>query len=233
MKKEFLLFCTIACLGSFAAARKAPFNVNQDIATDDEIARAFGIDVAHARKTSRRTTQKRGYEKGRRAEEAPSSKKGEKTKHVKTGDKHGNKGAKHGNKGKDEGDEEPSFDDDSQFYQAESLEYIRDGIDPDFFEWINKDEVQPGGTTCGFMYPRLGSQPLEEYPTIEVYVCMRFANIQPAAKGNIVTHCGGPGSLSGCAVFGFEGELQEDNLDNYNIISFDQVSRLVLQCLYH
>jgi pimeloyl-ACP methyl ester carboxylesterase len=43
-------------------------------------------------------------------------------------------------------------------------------------------------------------------------VCVKFASIQPAPKGNLAVHCGGPGSLS----------LGADSVDQYNVISFDQ-----------
>ena len=79
---------------------------------------------------------------------------------------------------------------DSQFYQAESLDFFRKGIDPELFEWINPDEIEAGATTCGFLKPDLGSQD-KIYPIIRVYVCMRFATKQPAQKGNLFLHCGG------------------------------------------
>lgn len=37
----------------------------------------------------------------------------------------------------------------------------------------------------GFLYPELGTDPNIIFPTIEVYVCARFADEQPAKKGNI------------------------------------------------
>ena len=54
-------------------------------------------------------------------------------------------------------------------------------------------------------------------------VCVKFASIQPAPKGNLAVHCGGPGSLSICAyIMGGEEYLGADNVDQYNVISFDQ-----------
>uniref|UniRef100_A0A7S2A9B8 AB hydrolase-1 domain-containing protein n=1 Tax=Trieres chinensis TaxID=1514140 RepID=A0A7S2A9B8_TRICV len=111
-------------------------------------------------------------------------------------------------------DEEYTF-----HYPAASLEFLKNDIDESLFSWINKDEVKPGGQTCGFLTPRLGSLLDEPYPTIEVYFCMRFAENQPASKGYLATHCGGPGSLSDCPIY---YEIGEENLKNYNIITFDQ-----------
>lgn len=51
--------------------------------------------------------------------------------------------------------------------------------------------------------------------------CVRFADNQPAPKGNVAGHCGGPGSLTTCVYFAAM-YMGEDNPENYNIISFDQ-----------
>lgn len=116
----------------------------------------------------------------------------------------------------------------SNFYVAESLDFFKN-MDPLWFEWINPDEIQPGGTTCGFLYPDLGLLDYVTYPIISVYVCMRFANIQPAAKGNMFVHCGGPGSLSDCIDVMLNGGFFSDLvLDEYNLISIDQVWSVVL-----
>jgi len=111
----------------------------------------------------------------------------------------------------------------SVFEAAAPLEYMKDEIDPDYFEWINKDEVVPGGTTCGFMYPDLGSTPGINYPRVKVYVCMRFAENQPAPKGNIFLHCGGPSSTSGCALDAVGPGMGSENIKDYNLIGIDQV----------
>ena len=76
-------------------------------------------------------------------------------------------------------------DDESQFYEARSLDYFKDGIDPKIFDWVNKEVIAPGEYSCGFLKPELGSLLEVEYPTIEVYVCMYFAKEQPASKGNL------------------------------------------------
>jgi hypothetical protein len=76
----------------------------------------------------------------------------------------------------------------SLFTPAQPLSYFRNDINPDIFEWVNKNEVQAGETTCGFLYPPLGGVSSETYPKIKVYFCMKFAKIQPAPKGNIFLH---------------------------------------------
>ena len=83
-------------------------------------------------------------------------------------------------------------------------------------------------------------------------VCVRFAKNQPAPRGNLAVHCGGPGSLSSC-VHDWDFDLGSDNIgmctiilerslysssythlvhrftiENYNIIGFDQVRT----CMY-
>jgi len=90
---------------------------------------------------------------------------------------------------------------------------------------VNPDNIKPGVTTCGFLHTTLGAEPGVNYPIIKVYICMKFATNQPAPKGNIVVHCGGPGSTSGCGIdlMGTEDSIGKDNAANYNIISIDQV----------
>lgn len=112
---------------------------------------------------------------------------------------------------------------DSGSSPAQSLSYFKNGMDPNMFQWVNKEEVKPGGVTCGFMYPPLGSQPNEVYPAVEVYVCMKFATTQPASKGNLFVHCGGPGSMSGCVVqlAGLFTPAPHYNRD-FNVIAIDQ-----------
>jgi hypothetical protein len=66
---------------------------------------------------------------------------------------------------------------------------------------------------------------------------MKFATNQPAPSGNIVVHCGGPGSTSKCIGFlGNETEFGKENAANYNIISIDQVRKkgmLLHMCVHH
>ena len=129
----------------------------------------------------------------------------------------------HGRRMEGESTVPPLEEGDSLFYAAESLEYFKNGMDKNFFEWVNPKEIVAGGTTCGFLKPALGTTPRETFPSIKVYVCMRFANIQPASKGNIFTHCGGPGSLSSCIM---PYVLGRKALDDYNFLTIDQVSSL-------
>ena len=124
-------------------------------------------------------------------------------------------------------EEDDRFQAETQFYKASSMDFIKKGIDPEEFEWVNPDEIAPGATTCGFLKPRLGSLDDVNYPRIRVYVCMRFADTQPAAKGNIFIHCGGPGTLSDCIEpWGLGSNLTfgNQNLNDYNILSIDQVN---------
>ena len=51
-------------------------------------------------------------------------------------------------------------------------------------------------------------------------VCVNFAKEQPAPRGNIFLHCGGPSSLSWCASDTFSKLAYKYG---YNIISMDQV----------
>ena len=56
-------------------------------------------------------------------------------------------------------------------------------------------------------------------------VCVKFAANQPAPRGNMAVHCGGPGSLSDCVYnLGSRLYLGTDNVENYNLIAFDQAS---------
>ena len=49
-------------------------------------------------------------------------------------------------------------------------------------------------------------------------VCVRFADQQPAPRGNIAVHCGGPGSLSSCIYY----NMGTPHHFGYNIIGIDQ-----------
>jgi hypothetical protein len=115
----------------------------------------------------------------------------------------------------------------------ESMDYFKNEISSDWLEWLNPDEIEAGGTTCGFLHPDLadlGSLHGVTYPIIWVYVCVRFANVQPAAKGNMFVHCGGPGTLSSCTNYMIDaGYFSETNLDEYNIWSIDQVGIIFLR----
>ena len=61
------------------------------------------------------------------------------------------------------------------FEVAKSLDFFRN-IDPNKFEWVNKSEIQPGETTCGFLKAPLvwnGDSGFPEegdtiYPTVDV-----------------------------------------------------------------
>jgi hypothetical protein len=105
--------------------------------------------------------------------------------------------------------------DDSEHYTALSP-------NPDLLKWINQTEVKSGGTTCGFLEAPLGwNYPAQPYPKVNVYVCMTFAKKQPARKGTIFKHCGGPGSLSACPSF-FLPSMDETMTDDFNVVSIDQ-----------
>lgn len=54
--------------------------------------------------------------------------------------------------------------------------------------------------------------------SICVDVCVRFAKQQPAPRGNMAVHCGGPCSLSSCVYF----MGVAPNQLGYNVIAFDQ-----------
>jgi len=125
----------------------------------------------------------------------------------------------------EDGTDDGIDEDDLQFYQAESLDFFKNGIDPEFFEWVNPDEIAPNATTCGFLKPDLGSLDDVIFPVIEVYVCARFATTQPAAKGNVFVHCGGPSSLSDCLDL-IPISIGEQNLNDYNFLSIDQVREM-------
>ena len=104
-----------------------------------------------------------------------------------------------------------------------SLDDIRN-VDPEQFEWINPDEIQPGETTCGYLKAPLGWE-VEDlavvYPMVKTYVCITFATQQPAPRGNMAVHCGGPGGLSLCN-YSIWLQLDEESRSTYNIIGFDQ-----------
>ena len=45
-------------------------------------------------------------------------------------------------------------------------------IDPDVFEWVNPDEIQPGNVTCGFLKAPLGEAEGVVYPMVKVCECI-------------------------------------------------------------
>ena len=49
-------------------------------------------------------------------------------------------------------------------------------------------------------------------------VCVRFAKNQPAPRGNLAVHCGGPGTLSSC-VYDFDVDLGTDNIGTLILLS--------------
>ena len=108
------------------------------------------------------------------------------------------------------------------FEPAIPLEEFRN-VDPTVFEWVQPDDIQAGGTACGFLHADLGLLPNVTYPKVKVYVCIKFAKNQPAPRGNLAVHCGGPESLTSCVDgMGGPNAIGFDNPDNYNVISFDQ-----------
>ncbi len=60
--------------------------------------------------------------------------------------------------------------DPAYFEPAMPLDFFKN-IDPSKFEWMNKDEITPGGTTCGFLHARLGAVPNVNYPKVKVCKC--------------------------------------------------------------
>jgi len=109
------------------------------------------------------------------------------------------------------------------FEPAISLDDFKN-VDPDKFEWVNPEEIKAGETTCGFLLAPLGWDVDElqvTYPTVNIYVCVSFAKHQPAPRGNLAMHCGGPGTLSWCNYVG-QIDMDQDIVDSYNIIGFDQ-----------
>ncbi|KAL7525747.1 hypothetical protein ACHAWF_001492, partial [Thalassiosira exigua] len=135
-------------------------------------------------------------------------------------EKSGGGGERSGGGGEDDPETIPGFE------PAMPIEYFQN-IDQvtgyDFtFEWVNPGEVKAGATTCGFLTAPLGTLPGANYPNVEVYFCVRFATVQPAPRGNIIGHCGGPGTLSACGINMVELDLDPDTADSYNIIGFDQ-----------
>jgi pimeloyl-ACP methyl ester carboxylesterase len=57
------------------------------------------------------------------------------------------------------------------------------------------------------------------YPDVKVYICIKFAMVQPAPSGTMFAHCGGPGSLSDCAISSLLGGPE---YDTYNRVGIDQ-----------
>lgn len=112
---------------------------------------------------------------------------------------------------------------DNAFEPAMDLEYFSN-LDPKEFEWVNPNEIKPGETTCGFLTAPLGWDVDDVdvvYPDVKVYVCVTFATQQPAPRGNLAIHCGGPGSLTLCN-YVMALQLDDDVKSSYNIIGFDQ-----------
>ena len=92
--------------------------------------------------------------------------------------------------------------------------------DASVLKWLNSSAVIPGGTACGFMNTPLGiGHPHIEFPFLHVYVCVRFADTQPAPLGPLFNHCGGPGTTSDCFEFGI---ITPPVMEQYDIYSIDQ-----------
>lgn len=109
------------------------------------------------------------------------------------------------------------------FEAAISLDDFKN-VDPKLFEWVNPDEIQPGETTCGFLKAPLGwvDETDIKYPFVKTYVCVTFASQQPATRGNLAVHCGGPGSLSSCGLILSLHHFDDETSSTFNIIAFDQ-----------
>jgi hypothetical protein len=52
-------------------------------------------------------------------------------------------------------------------------------------------------TTCGWLTSPLGQpQEGEYFPTLQIYVCQKLAQTQPAPKGVLFVHVSGPGTVT-------------------------------------
>jgi pimeloyl-ACP methyl ester carboxylesterase len=101
--------------------------------------------------------------------------------------------------------------------------------DPSVLEWSG--EAKAGGQTCGFVKVPLSYMPEHlvpgtrtakpGYPTLKVKFCVWFATTQPAPKGTIFYHCGGPSSVSQCDGSGNYGNGTQFR-EYYNGVSVDQ-----------
>jgi len=60
------------------------------------------------------------------------------------------------------------------------------------------------------------------WPTTQVHVCIRFCDVQPAPKGLLFTHCGGPGSGSLCGIFHPAMLLADQLIQEYDLVAIDQ-----------
>lgn len=121
-------------------------------------------------------------------------------------------------------------------------------VDPEQFEWVDVDEVGPGETTCGYLKSPLGWEADANviFPSVNVCksrcsasdivignaclspfdahrkdFCVTFAAHQPAPRGNLAIHCGGPGSLSSC-LYNAEIMIPDELRGSYNIVALDQ-----------
>lgn len=86
--------------------------------------------------------------------------------------------------------------------------------DPAVLTW--EDPPVPGGYSDGML-----TVPLDmfdsESPSLTLKVTMRFAEVQPAPKGLLLMHCGGPGSGSSCVYYTYGMHLQ-----GYDVFSITQ-----------
>ena len=139
----------------------------------------------------------------------------------------------------------PASDGRDAFEPAPHLDEWK-AVDPGRFEWVDVDEVGPGETTCGFLKSPLGWEAdanvtfpvvnvCESYRAPEVVdnvylshlsitpkdFCVAFAAQQPAPRGNLAIHCGGPGSLSSC-LYNAQIMLPDELRGSYNIVAVDQ-----------
>lgn len=101
-----------------------------------------------------------------------------------------------------------------RFSQRTSSEWSVMAPDPNVLTW--EDAPSAGHVSNGLL-----SVPLDLFdpdsPTLVLPVTMRFADTQPAPKGLMLIHCGGPGSSSSCVRYTYGRHLQ-----GYDVFSITQ-----------
>lgn len=155
-----------------------PVEQREEGIADVRITGGYYGDGASATTYNDRGGRDGGLRRGLKGSKTSKSERGERKRSKK-------KGRQDSSDSGDEGGEggQPEGDDGPLFTPAQPLEFFKNGIDRDVFEWIRKDEVEAGGTTCGWLKADLGvatSKSDEVFPKVKVYFCMQFADVQPA-----------------------------------------------------
>lgn len=99
---------------------------------------------------------------------------------------------------------------------------------PLIFRRMLGDSTQKDGSvfTIGFVFAPLFFDKVEETPLIRTYFCIKRARIQPAKKGMLFVHTGGP--LPSCVsafasgILGFTKSQEMEIASNYDVVSVDQ-----------